>query len=89
MLGIERGTSGTENGTTNLTVTVTNRFAGVTLTSVDVRVGKARADLATSNPLAPGEADSATFPNVSCDSAVHIDAQSEGVRVTITRSVPC
>jgi len=85
LLGVERTTSGTANGTTTLTVTVTNRFADTAFEDVEVTVGN-RSTVAS---LAPGERESLAFPAVRCGATVRIAATSQNVQVSLDRSVEC
>ena len=89
LLGIERTTSGTANGTTNLTVTVTNRFAATRLDTVSISVNGESADVGTTGPLSPGAMESMTFTGVDCGSTVNVDVNGETIDVTLTRPVPC
>jgi hypothetical protein len=89
LLGIERTVSGTDNGTTNVTVTVVNRFGEASLSTVVVRVDGQSKNLAASGPLAPGEAETATIEAVRCTGTLHVTAEGETVRVTLNRTVPC
>ncbi len=85
LLGVERTTSGTVNGTTNLTVTVTNRFVDTSFTSVEVTVGGRSKTLTT---LGSSETGSLAFPSANCDETVQITATGQHVQVTLTRPVP-
>ena len=89
LLGVERTTAGTGNGTTNLTVNVTNRFGTSELDTVTVRVDGESTDLAETGPLTPGARGSATVTAVDCGSTIRVDASGDGVDVTLTRRVPC
>jgi hypothetical protein len=89
VLGIERDVSGTANGTTTLTVTLTSRFDRATLTSAIVRVDGTATDIAADRPLTPGAAGAATFPSVDCDATVRVTASGDQVGVSLNRAVPC
>ena len=89
LLGIERTVSGTDNGTTNVTVTVANRFDEASLSTVVVRVDGRSRNLAASGPLAPGEAETATIEGVRCTETLHVTAEGETVLVRLNRTVPC
>lgn len=81
-LGFEQ-TSETVDGTTNLTVTVTNQFAaGISLTSVEVTVENETTDL---GPLDAGEAASVTVADVDCNGTVAVEASGDGVDVYLDR----
>jgi hypothetical protein len=89
-LGVERTTNETGNESV-LAVTVTNRFpGGVALSNVTVRHGDADRTVATDvEPLASGEAATATFGNASCGGSVVVTASGDGVSVQLRRPVPC
>jgi hypothetical protein len=73
----------TTNGTTNLSVTVANRFpAGTTLTTVAVTVEDSTEDV---GPLGPGDEGTATFEFVDCDGAVLVVASGDGAGVELAR----
>lgn len=89
-LGIAERSSGTANGTTNLTVAVTNRFpTGTSLETVRVSAGGQTTALASGDPLDPGETRSATFENVACDSTFAVNASGSDVAVHLDRVVEC
>lgn len=88
-LGVDRSPSGTVNGTTNLTVTVTNRFGdGTTLASVLLT---ATLDGTTKrlNSISAGESKDATLRGVPCDGYVAIHAAGDSVDVSLSREVVC
>ena len=89
-LGVDRETK-TTDGTTVLTVRVTNQYpAGTTLSTVAVTVGGKTKQLVTGNRrLEPGEAAWKTFGGVDCGVPIRIEASGEGVDVTIDRTVEC
>lgn len=89
LLGIERSVSGTANGTTNVTVAVTNRVGTQSLTDVRLRVGDYSRAMAASGPLEPGDVRTETVAGVRCDATVHVDASAETVDISLNRSVPC
>ncbi|WP_340099257.1 hypothetical protein [Salinibaculum salinum] len=89
LLGVERSLSGVTNGTTNLTVAVTNQFSDTSFTNVEVRVGDRSTSLATTTGLTPGDRETVTFTSVSCDETIRLTATGPAVTVTLTRSVSC
>lgn len=89
-IGFEQTASSTANGTTNLTVAVTNRFPpGTALTTVEVAVGGDARHLAADGPLDPGERVTVTFRSVACDDRIRIAAFGSGVSVRFERAVAC
>lgn len=85
-LGFEQ-TARRTNGTTNLTVTVTNQFpSGVELSTVDVSVADRTANLGS---LDSGEAETITFEFVDCDSPITVEASGDGTAVHLDRIVTC
>ncbi len=77
----------TTNGTTNLTVTVSNRFPpGTTLDTVKISVNdKTRyVDL-----LDSGEDESVSFEFVACDDTIYVEAVGGSVTVSFSRPVDC
>jgi len=88
-LGVDRTPNGTANGTTNLTVTVTNRFGGdVTFGLVTVEAGLADAD-GTIAMLSGGGSGSVTLNGVPCDGRVTVHAVGVDVEVVLYRAVAC
>jgi hypothetical protein len=88
-LGVDRSPSGTANGTTNLTVTITNRLgSGTTLESVTLT---ATLDDASKrlDSIQTGELKEATLRGVSCDGYIEIRATGESVEVSLSRAVIC
>lgn len=89
-LGVEQAPSGTENGTTNLEVTVANQFpAGTDLTNVEVTVDGTTVDFAEGNAVEPGDERTYTFRTVPCDGRITVEAQGDGVAVGLNRTVAC
>jgi hypothetical protein len=89
LLGIERQVGTASNGTVNLSVTVTNRFAGDTLTSVVVTVDGETRELAEADPVRPGEQAVASFAAVDCTTTIGVRASGPSTSVSLTRPVPC
>jgi hypothetical protein len=79
-LGIEQNAT-TINDTTNLTVTVTNRFTErlgrvtVTLSGEDESIGS----------ISPGQSSEARFTNVSCAGTVRVEAAGDDAAVYLSR----
>ena len=89
-LGVEQAPSGTENGTTNLEVTVANHFpAGTALTAVEVTANGTTVDFAERDAVEPGDKRTYTFTAVPCDGRLTVEAQGEGVAVGLNRTVAC
>lgn len=89
-LGVEQTTTDTANGTTNLSVTVTNQFPpGATVERMGVTVDGERRDGSQTDPLRNGQADTVTFESVSCDDEVGIVVTGDGFHVQLTRAVAC
>ncbi|WP_178915060.1 hypothetical protein [Natronomonas gomsonensis] len=89
-LGVEQAPSGTENGTTNLEVTVANQFpAGTDLTTVEVTANGTTVDFAEPDAVEAGDERTYTFRTVSCDGRITVEAQGAGVTVGLNRTVAC
>ena len=89
-LGFEQTTDAVTNGTTNVTVTVTNRFpAGTTLETVVVIVDGETATLTTDGTLEAGESASETCDDVACGAPIAVHASGSDVTVSLYRSVQC
>jgi hypothetical protein len=89
-LGFEQSNGTVTNGTTTVTVTVTNRFpAGTPLETVTVTVDAETATLTPDGTLDAGESASATFENVTCGGPVAVHASGSDVSVHLDRSVQC
>jgi hypothetical protein len=76
----------TTNGTTNLSVTVTNRLPTDGAVTVEVGVGGATA---TVGSLGPGDAETVAFERVACGDAITVDAAGDDVAVALDRAVAC
>jgi len=88
-LGVDRSPNGTSNGTTNLTVTITNRLgSGTTLETVTLT---ATLDGASKRlySIQAGESKEAILRGVSCDGYVAIRATGESVAISLSREVTC
>lgn len=89
-LGFDQSTTTDANGTTNLTVTVTDRLpSGQVLSRIDVTVGGTTVDLAADGPLGPGENATHTFTGVTCGDPIVVDADADTVHVHLERTVDC
>jgi PKD repeat protein len=90
LLGFNQTVSNTTNGTTTLTLTLTNQYpSGTSLTTVSVTAGGESVSLAENGSVAPGEQITATFDSVSCGSSIAVEASGGGVFVSLDRSVIC
>jgi hypothetical protein len=90
LLGFNQTVSNTTNGTTTLTLTLTNKFAsGTSLTTISVTVGGETTNLAENGSVAPGEQVTATFESVSCGGSMTVEASGSEVFVSLDRSVVC
>jgi len=88
-LGIDRSPTGTVNGTTNLTVTITNRFGdGTVLERVTLAATLDDASERLSS-IRAGDSKESTLRGVSCDGYVEIRATGESVEVSLSRAVIC
>ena len=88
-LGIDRSPTGTVNGTTNLTVTITNRFGdGTVLERVTLAATQDDASERL-HSIRAGDSKEATLRGVSCDGSVEIRATGESVEVSLSRAVIC
>jgi hypothetical protein len=84
-LGVEQATTNATNGTTNLTVTLRNRFpTGATL-AADIEVGNQSSGVT----LGAGEADTTTFQSVDCGEQIAVDVSGPSVDVSLNRTVSC
>lgn len=89
-LGVNQTLSNTTNETTDLTLTVRNRFSsGTDLTMVSVTVGDETVYLAQNGSIDPGEQATANFDSVTCPGSVTVKASGSGVSIWLTRSVSC
>jgi P pilus assembly chaperone PapD len=89
-LGFEQTPENTTNDTTDLEVTVTNRFPGGTeLTAVEVTVNETTVDLADGGTVSPGEEVTYTFTAVSCGDRTTVVAVGSDMSVRLDRSVAC
>lgn len=88
-LGFERNVTSVGNDTVDLEVRVSNRFGTTMLTTVEVTVDGATADLGGDDPVGPGEAVGRTFRSVPCGDSISVTASGDGVTVRFDRSVPC
>jgi hypothetical protein len=80
----------TENGTTHLEVTITNRLpSGAALTTLEVTVNETTVDLAANDSVEPTEAATHTFSGVECGDPITIQASGNGVSVHLERTVRC
>ncbi|MFT4889789.1 MAG: hypothetical protein ACI9YT_000700 [Halobacteriales archaeon] len=87
-LGFEPSTGTVTDGTTNVTLTVTNGFpSGTTLATVEVTVDGETRKLVANRSLGSGESAGATFENVACDARITVEASGAGVFVRLVRSV--
>jgi hypothetical protein len=74
-------------GTTDLDVTVTNRFGSdVTLETVKVTVDGETKDL---GPLDSGSEGTASFSDVDCNSEIDVSASGDSVSIELEREVGC
>jgi hypothetical protein len=87
-LGVDRSPNGTANGTTNLTVTITNRFGDGTVLGVTLAATLDDASERLSS-IRAGDSKEATLRGVSCDGYVEIRATGESVEVSLSRAVIC
>jgi len=88
-LGFEQETA-TTNGTTNLSVRVTNRLStDVPLTRVRLTVDGERTALLGGDGLSPGESPSERVPSVDCGDRVVVSATAPDTRVVLERQVEC
>ncbi len=79
----------TTNGTTNLTVTVTNRFPdGSTLTTAELTVD-GESTVLVNGALEPGEPASGTVESVECGDPVTLLVSGDGVRIRLERAIDC
>ena len=90
-LGFEATTTDAADGTTNVTVDVTNRFStGTTLDTVTVTVAdREPVALQPTGTLDPGETESERFEDVPCGAAVVVTASGDDVDVSLDRTVEC
>lgn len=89
-IGFEQTTDTVTNGTTNVTVSVTNRFpAGTSLETVVVIVDGERVILTLDGTLDSGESTNETFETVACGASIRVHATGSGVTVHLYRSVQC
>lgn len=84
-LGIEQATTNATNGTTNLTVTLSNRFPAGSTLAADIGVGNQSSGVT----LDAGETETATFQSVDCGEQIAVDASGSGVAVSLNRTVSC
>jgi len=90
VVGFEQRTIHTENGTTDLELTVRNQFvAGSELTAVELRVGGTTSTLAENSPLEPGEHRTETFASVSCADEITVHVSGTGIDTRFHRPVQC
>jgi Protein of unknown function (DUF1102). len=88
-LSFEQDLSNTNmtTGTTDLDVTITNQFGlDTTLDAVEVTVDGRTESV---GPLGPGDAGTADFSDVDCDSTADVVASGSDVSVELDREVGC
>lgn len=89
-IGFAQTLDGGADGTTNLTVQVTNRFTETELTSVTVTVGARTVDLTPADgSLDPGEQTTGTLDDVDCGASLLVDATGEAATAQLNRTVMC
>ncbi|MFC7135083.1 MULTISPECIES: hypothetical protein [Salinibaculum] len=89
-LTFEQSASGTANGTTNLTVALTNQFpSGTTLTGLEVTVDGQTTDMTADETFDAEETGTARFESVECGSTITVVASTDGLATTLTRTVDC
>lgn len=89
-LGFEQSTGTVTNGTTNVTLTVTNGFpSGTSLATVEITVDGETENLVADGSLGSGESAGATFENVACDAKITVEASGSDVFARLVRSVEC
>lgn len=87
--GVDRSPSGTANGTTNLTVTVANRFGTSTVLESVTLTATLDGTTKRLSAISAGESKEATLRNVSCDGYVAIRATGDSVDISLSREVIC
>jgi len=88
-LGVAQELSNTNmsTGTTDIDVTVTNRFGSkITLDTVEVTVNGDTKELES---LGPGEDGTAKFTGVDCSREIDVAASGSGVDVELDREIGC
>ncbi len=89
-VGVEQTATDTANGTTNLTVAVTNQFPTSTvLGTVTVTVDGRTVALTQDGPLGPGKRAVRTFQGLPCDATITVGASGTDVDVQFSRPVDC
>lgn len=89
-VSFEQTPENTENGTTDLEATVTNRLpSGAALSTVEVTVSETTVDLAANDSVGPTEAATHTFSGVECGDPITVQASGNGVSVHLERTVRC
>jgi hypothetical protein len=90
-LGFEQTPTNTENGITDLNVSITNQFqAGADLTTVEVTINGTTHDFGDSDGvLSPGETEKRTFASVPCGASITVRASGSDIRINLERLVDC
>ena len=90
VVGFEQTPTHTENGTTDVEVTVKNQFASeIELTTIELSVNGRSIDLADRTPLEPGDRRTHTFVSVPCTEEITVHVSGTGVNSRFNRSVRC
>jgi subtilase family serine protease len=90
VVGFEQTPTQTENGTTDVDVTVKNQFASeIDLTTVELSVDGESVDLADLSPLEPGDRRTHTFVSVPCTDEITVHVSGTDINSRFNRSVQC
>jgi len=89
-VGFEQQRTRTQNGTTDLEVTVQNQYpSGTRFTTASVTVHGREVDLSKNSPLEPGDSRTHRFNSTPCDSSIAIVVSGTGISAEIQRAVSC
>jgi hypothetical protein len=89
-LKFEQSPTNTENGTTDLEVTVTNQFpSGTSLSVVAVTINGETQYLVDSGQLESGASAMETFRSVTCGARITVEASNDDVEVCFNCTVIC
>jgi len=89
-MGFKQQPTRTQNGTTDLVVTVRNQYpSGTSFKTVSVTVHGREVSLSKNSPLEPGDTRTQKFNSIPCDSSITIMVSGTGINAEIQRTVSC